>query len=142
MPIYEYLCNNCKKISSHLVLNRNDFSAHCKHCGSDQVTKLISRVNVRLSEETRLERLADPSMMAGLDENDPKSMAKWMKKMGGLVGDDMGEDFDQMVDEAMEEAAHEQACGTSPAGAETPDTAEADASAIGGSTGLSETTDL
>jgi len=68
-------------------------------------------VNVRLSEETRLEKLADPSMMSGLDENDPKSMSKWMKKMGSLAGDDLGEDFDHMVDEAMEEAAAEEASG-------------------------------
>jgi len=105
MPIYEYRCKKCGKISSHLVLNRDNFESLCKHCGSSSVTKLISRVNVRLSEETRMDKLADPSMMAGLDENDPKSMARWMKKMGSLAGDDLDEDFDQMVDEAMEEAA-------------------------------------
>lgn len=105
MPIYEYRCEKCGKISSHLVLNKDDFESHCKYCGSGSVTKLISRINVRLSEETRLEKLADPTMMTDLDENNPKSMSKWMKKMGGLVGDDLGEDFDQMVDEAMEEAA-------------------------------------
>jgi putative FmdB family regulatory protein len=111
MPIYEYRCEKCGKISSHLVLNKDDLSSYCKHCGSNSVIKLISRVNVRLSEETRLEKLADPAMTAGLDENDPKSMAKWMKKMGGLAGDDLGEDFDQMVDETMEEASAEETSG-------------------------------
>jgi len=50
-----------------------------------------------------MENLADPSKWGGLDEKDPKSMAKWMKRMGKEMGEDMGEDVDQMVDEAMEE---------------------------------------
>ncbi len=107
MPIYEYRCSDCGKTSSHLVIKRDDFSPYCKYCGSRSVTKLVSRINVRLSEETRLEKLADPAIMGGLDENNPKSMAKWMKKMGGLVGDELGEDLDQVVDEAMEEVADE-----------------------------------
>ena len=49
-----------------------------------------------------MESLADPSKWGGLDEKDPKSMAKWMKRMGKEMGEDMGEDVDQMVDEAME----------------------------------------
>jgi hypothetical protein len=52
------------------------------------------------SEESRLDALADPSSLAGLDENDPKSMARFMRKMGREMGEDLGgEDFDQMVDE-------------------------------------------
>jgi hypothetical protein len=66
--------------------------------------KIISRVAIFRSEESRLESLADPSKLAGLDENDPKSMARWMKKMGKEMGEDMGEDFDQAVEEAMEES--------------------------------------
>jgi hypothetical protein len=50
-----------------------------------------------------MESLADPSKWAGLDEKDPKSIAKWAKRMGKELGEDMGEDVDQMVDEAMEE---------------------------------------
>ena len=55
------------------------------------------------SEENRMESLADPSKWSDLDEKDPKSMARWMKRMGKEMGEDMGEDVDQMVDEAMEE---------------------------------------
>ncbi len=65
--------------------------------------KLVSRVAVSRSEESRLESLADPSKLAGLDEKDPKSIARWMKKMGKEMGEDVGEDFDQMAEEAGEE---------------------------------------
>lgn len=50
-----------------------------------------------------MEAMADPSALAGLDENDPKSIARWAKKMGQEMGEDLGEDWDQMVDEMMEE---------------------------------------
>jgi hypothetical protein len=77
----------------------------CKKCSSAGLVRVVSRVNVIKSEEARMESLADPSKMGGLDENDPKSIARWMKKMGKEMGEDMGgEDFDQMMDEAMAEA--------------------------------------
>ncbi len=63
--------------------------------------RLVSRVAIGRSEESRMDSLADPSALAGLDENDPKSMARWMKKMGREMGEDAGENFDQNIDEAM-----------------------------------------
>lgn len=65
--------------------------------------KIISRVAISRSEESRLESLADPSKLTGLDESDPRSIARWMKKMGKEAGEDLGEDFDQTVEEAIEE---------------------------------------
>jgi hypothetical protein len=76
----------------------------CKKCGSLNLEKLVSRVAVSRSEESRLDSLADPSKLSSLDEDDPKSVARWMKKMGKEMGEDAGEDFDQSIDEAMEEA--------------------------------------
>ncbi len=104
MPIYEYRCEDCKKISEFLLIRRNEtFVPQCKKCKSKKMTRVLSRVRVIRSEESRLESLADLSKWGDLDENDPKSMARWMKKMGKEMGEDMGEDVDQMVEEAMEE---------------------------------------
>jgi hypothetical protein len=83
----------------------------CSHCGGRSMEKLVSRVAVRKSDASRLESLADPSSLTGLDENDPKSMARWMKKMGREMGEEAGEDFDHEVDKAMEEAAREKEAG-------------------------------
>jgi len=102
MPIYEYQCQDCRRISVFLILNRNEpFASVCATCGSRALTRVISRVHVRLSEETRLERLADPSAWGGLDEKDPKSMARMLKKMTQEMGEDTGDDVDQMIEEAM-----------------------------------------
>jgi putative FmdB family regulatory protein len=104
MPIYEYRCEDCGKISEFLLIKTDEiFVPRCKKCKSKKMSRVLSRVRVVRSEESRMESLADPSKWAGLDEKDPKSMAKWMKKMGKEMGEDMGEDVDQMVDEAMEE---------------------------------------
>jgi hypothetical protein len=86
---------------------RSALEPKCKNCGSRNLEKLVSRVAVSRSEESRMESLADPSKLSGLDENDPKSVARWMKKMGKEMGEDAGEDFDQSIDEAMEEAESE-----------------------------------
>jgi hypothetical protein len=67
------------------------------------VKRAISRVAVLKSEEARAESLADPGMFAGLDETDPRSIARWAKKLGKELGDDAGEDWNQMVDEMLEE---------------------------------------
>jgi len=64
--------------------------------------RLMSRFAAPKSEEARLESLADPSHLSGLDENDPQSMARFMKKMGQEMGEDLGDD----VDSAMEEGQH------------------------------------
>lgn len=104
MPIYEYRCHECGKRFELLFLNvRTTFPVQCTHCQSPNVERLISRVRVVKSEESRLESLADPSKLSGLDEKDPRSIAKWVKKMGKEMGEDIGEDeVDQMVEEAME----------------------------------------
>jgi len=104
MPIYEYRCEDCGKVSEFLLTRTDEtFNPQCKRCKSKKMSRVLSRVRVVRSEESRMESLADPSKWGGLDERDPKSMAKWAKRMGKELGEDMGEDVDQMVDEAMEE---------------------------------------
>jgi len=46
-----------------------------------------------------LESLADPSQFADVDENDPRSIVRWAKKMGKEMGEEMGDDFDEMIEE-------------------------------------------
>jgi putative FmdB family regulatory protein len=103
MPIYEYRCDDCGKISEFLFLRTDeDVVPQCKRCKSKKMSRVLSRVRVIRSEESRLENLADPSKWGDLDEKDPKSMARWMKKMGKEMGEEEGVDVDRMVDEALD----------------------------------------
>ena len=100
MPIYEYRCGACKRKVTILTLRVSEaVDPVCEHCGSRDLKRLMSRFATVRSEEGRLDDLADPSALGGLDESDPKSMARWMRKMGKELGEDTGEDFDEMVDE-------------------------------------------
>ena len=101
MPIYEYRCADCGKRPSIFFLSFATVEAApaCPECGGQRLTRLISRTAQVLSEDSRLERM-DEGSMADVDENDPKSMARWARTMGQQMGDDeMGDDFEQVVDE-------------------------------------------
>ena len=100
MPIYEYRCGACKRKVTVLTLRASEaVDPVCDRCGSRDLARLMSRFAMVRSEDSRLDDLADPSSLSGLDENDPKSMARWMRKMGKELGEDAGDDFDEMVDE-------------------------------------------
>jgi len=112
MPIYEYDCHDCRRRVSLLVRSLSTTSAPaCPRCGSTALTRLMSRFATVKSEEARLESLADSGGMGDLDENDPASVARFMKKMGQEFGDELGDDFDSAVDEAMAEAGDDAAGG-------------------------------
>ena len=67
----------------------------------------MSRFATVKSEDARLESLGDPSQYGDLDENDPKSVARFMKRMGQEMGEDLGDDLDAAMDEAMSEGGGE-----------------------------------
>ena len=91
---------------SWLVLKPATFQPKCKFCESDDIEQLFSRFASPKSEESRLESLADPANLSGLDETDPSSIARWVKKMGNEMGEDFsGEDIDQLAEEAAAEAS-------------------------------------
>jgi putative FmdB family regulatory protein len=101
MPIYEYECEDCHRRTSVLTTRVSErVRAQCKHCGGSKMKKLMSRFAMPKSEEQRLDSLSDPSKLGDFDENDPRSVAKMMKKMGKEMGEDFsGEDFDEAMEE-------------------------------------------
>ena len=62
------------------------------------MNRLFSRFASPRSEESRLESLADPAHLSGLDESDPRSVARLMKKMGQEMGEDVS-DVEAMLEE-------------------------------------------
>jgi putative FmdB family regulatory protein len=101
MPIYEYECAKCRRRSSILTMRISEkVDPVCSHCGSTEMSRLMSRFAMPRSEDARLDALADPSRLGDLDENDPKSVARMMRRMGSEMGDEFaGPEFQEAVDE-------------------------------------------
>ncbi len=101
MPIYEYRCEKCRRTTNVLTTRISEkVTAVCAHCGGKKMSRLMSRFAMPRSEESRMESLADPSKMGDVDENDPKSVARMMKRMGQEMGDEFsGPEFDEAVEE-------------------------------------------
>lgn len=106
MPIFEYRCRGCGRRFSLLVgVVADSDPLECPRCHSTDLVKLISRFARPRSEDEILDSLADPSNIGDLDENDPKSIARWMKKMGKEMGEDFGDEFEEALEEAEAEEA-------------------------------------
>ena len=99
MPDYQYRCLNCKK-RFEIFMTYSEYGTRqvgCPHCQSENVQRRIGRIRVARSEESRLENLADPSSLAGL-EDDPKALGHMMRQMSREMGEDMGPEFDEVID--------------------------------------------
>lgn len=96
MPTYEYRCLDCgKKVSIYLRYDEYGQKAvRCTHCESQDLRRLIGRVRFARSEESHMDSLDD---WADVDENDPRAMARMMRKMSEEVGEDMPPEFDEVV---------------------------------------------
>ena len=103
MPIYEYMCLDCRKRSSILLLSPTTSPPPlCTHCQSGRLERVLSRFASPKSEEARMEFLANDSALAGLDEQDPASMERLMKHMGDEMGEEFGDEMTQHVDSSDE----------------------------------------
>lgn len=100
MPTYDYRCLDCRKRLS-LYQSYSEYGTVpvvCPHCGGTQVKRLINRVRVLRSEDSRLDSLADPDDWGDIDENDPRSVARAMRRMGDEMGEELPDEFDEVVD--------------------------------------------
>ncbi|MEE8386369.1 MAG: zinc ribbon domain-containing protein, partial [Dehalococcoidia bacterium] len=127
-PIYEFRCDHCHRRTS--VFTRGisgSVEAVCSHCSSTEMSRLISRVAVLRSGDDMFSGL-DESSLADIDENDPRSMARWVRSMSRQMGEpldakmetdldrmeagempeDVGEDGDGAEDEFAQEFGDEE----------------------------------
>ena len=127
MPIYEYYCGDCRRRVSVFYRTFSAASsetARCPRCESINLRRLVSKVAVLKSEESRLDNMADPSFMAGLENEDPRAWAGFMRKMSDEMGEPLDPEMHEVIDrlekgespETIEQSMPELAAGDSGGG--------------------------
>jgi len=99
MPTYDYVCADCHK-RFDVFLSYKEYGVKpvaCSHCGSANVRRRVPRVRVLKSDEARMEAMADPSKLSGI-EDDPVALGRMMRQMGSEMGEDLPAEFDDVVD--------------------------------------------
>ncbi len=99
MPLYEYICQNCHR-RVRLFFSYAEYDKAeptCPHCQSKQLKRRVGRVALGKSEDARLDSLMDDPALASLDEEDPRAVGRFMRKMSEEMGEDMGEEFNEVV---------------------------------------------
>jgi putative FmdB family regulatory protein len=104
MPVYEFYCPECHKIFNFLarkvIVGR---TPACPCCGRPDLDRKVSRFAVSRNrpekqddglpdiDEAKLEKamMGLASEMDGVDENDPRQMARFMRKFADATGMDL-----------------------------------------------------
>jgi len=100
MPTYDFLCQDCGR-RVKLFFSYAEYGVVepvCSYCGSQNLKRRIGRISVAKTEDARMDALLDDSAIAGLDDEDPRAIGKFMRKMGHEMGEDLGDEFGEVVD--------------------------------------------
>ena len=102
MPIYEYTCGSCGRLTSVFVKSMSgDAKPTCGHCGSKKLARALSRFAYHKSEQQILEEYgANPQRLE--DYKDPRQIGRWAEKKFDEFGMEMPKEAREMIDAARE----------------------------------------
>ena len=101
MPIYEYRCRTCGRLTSKFVRNIADEAAPaCQHCGG-RTARALSRFAYHKSEQRVLEEYGAMPQRAE-DYKDPRQIGRWVEKKFDDYGMELPQEARQMIDAARE----------------------------------------
>ena len=113
MPIYEFLCAGCNRIFSfHSFKVAPGTTPVCPKCGAGELTRVPSQFGVAAktgtasggaadaeTDDPRVERemMRFAAELENMDENDPRAMAKAVRKMTEIAGEPVTPAMEEMI---------------------------------------------
>jgi len=102
MPIYEFKCQECGRLTSVFVRSMGAPSeATCQHCGERRLERVISRFAYHKSEQAMLDEYgSEPKRLE--DYKDPRQIGRWVERRFKEYGMDVPDEARKMIDAARE----------------------------------------
>ena len=93
MPSYEYRCTNCGRpltFSYRTYKEYDEAERTCPHCGSADLTRLISRVSIAKSTQSYT-NMSSNQMLSVLEGGDSREIGTLFQQVGAAVPSSDGE---------------------------------------------------
>jgi len=102
MPIYEFKCADCGRLSSIFTKSMGkELETTCQHCGGRNLSRAVSRFAYHRSEQAVLEQYgAEPKHVD--DYKDPRQIGRWTERKFKEYGLELPEQAREMIDAARE----------------------------------------
>ena len=101
MPIYEYKCKSCSRLTSSFVRNpANESVPACQHCGGKTARAFSKFAVARSASQVREQFGSAPQ--SGEEYRDPRQIGRWVEQKFDEYGMDVPDEARQMIDAARE----------------------------------------
>jgi putative FmdB family regulatory protein len=104
MPIYEFRCADCNKVTNYFTRKVDlEITPACEHCGSKKTSRMMSKFGRTYSQSDIIEKYGDPAQGGGADAyRDPRQIGTWVEKKFKDYGMDLPDGAREMIDAARE----------------------------------------
>lgn len=101
MPIYEYKCKDCSRLTSAFVRNvEREVAPACQHCGG-RTSRTLSRFAIHKSEQRVREEYGAVPRSAE-EYKDPRQIGRWVEKKFDDYGMELPSEAREMIDAARD----------------------------------------
>ena len=107
MPLYEYQCLDCIRVTTILARPTIDhITPKCDHCNGSRLSKIISKFAIRRVTGISLDWAPDSEAFGDVDTEDTQDVSRWLRRMHTEMGSESSTEFKEIVSELDREQSH------------------------------------